>query len=52
MTTRMWEHGINGSLNRVLHQMPGMAEQMLAYLDFAYSILDNLRVQVPSLAPE
>lgn len=52
MPWRMWEHGINGFLKSVRHQMPSMAQQMLAYLNFAHSILEKLSLQVPSLAPE
>jgi hypothetical protein len=52
MTSRMWEHGINGFLKSIRHHMPGMAEKMLAYLDFAYSVLEYLSVHLPSLAPE
>ena len=52
MPWRMWEHGINGFLKSVRRQMPGMARQMLAYLNFAHSILKKLSLQAPSLAPE
>lgn len=52
MPSRMWEHGVNGFLKSVGHYMPGMAEQMLGYLDFAYSMLEDLRIQVPALAAE
>ena len=52
MPSRMWDHGINGFLNILRHQMPGTAEHMLAYLNFAYSMLEDLSTQVPSLASE
>ena len=52
MPSRMWEHGIDGFVKSVHYQMPGMAEQMLAYLSSACSVLEKLSVHVPSLAHE
>jgi hypothetical protein len=52
MTARMWEHGLNGFLKILCKQMPGTNEHMLAYLDHAYSVLEDLQQHVPSLSTD
>jgi hypothetical protein len=52
MPARMWEHGLNGFLKILRSQMPGTSEHMLAYLDHAYSVLEDLQEHVPSLSTE
>jgi hypothetical protein len=52
MPARMWEHGLNGFLKVLCKQMPGASGHMLAYLDHAYSVLEDLQQHVLSLSTD
>jgi hypothetical protein len=52
MPARMWEHGLNSFLRIFCKQVPGTNEHMLAYLDHAHSVLEDLQQRVPSLSTD
>ena len=52
MPARMWHHALNGFLKHIGSQVPGASQHMLIYLEHGYSVLEDLRVNVPSLDTE